>query len=200
MQRSSLLQQTKHRLYVCPAAPAPPAVCPWPVRSYVTYCAPPTNYLLFNTQASKQERERRKTRTPSPSSLAGPRLASLHQPTLYQHSLHHVQVRSRPRRHCRIGLGLRTVSQVSGINNPFSTIVGGGGGVLGRKRRRVDIWEGLARRPRRPPPPPHPPPGSHVPRPIRSSPTFVPAPRNKSPRPYPFSNETLFLSIPTPKK
>ena len=155
MQRSSLLQQTKHRLYVCPAAPAPPAVCPWPVRSYVTYCAPPTNYLLFNTQASKQERrERRKTRTPSPSSLAGPRLASLHQPTLDQHSLHHVQVRSRPRRHCRIGLGLRTVSQVSGINNPFSTIVGGGGGMLGRKRRRVDIWEGLARHPRRPPPPP----------------------------------------------
>jgi hypothetical protein len=131
MQRSSLLQQTKHRLYVCPAAPAPPAVCPWPVRSYVTYCAPPTNYLLFNTQASKQERERRKTRTPSPSSLAGPRLASLHQPTLDQHSLHHVQVRSRPRRHCRIGLGLRTVSQVSGINNPSSTIVGGGGGCWG---------------------------------------------------------------------
>ena len=169
MQRSSLLQQTKHRLYVCPAAPAPPAVCPWPVRSYVTYCAPPTNYLLFNTQASKQERERRKTRTPSPSSLAGPRLASLHQPTLYQHSLHHVQVRSRPRRHCRIGLGLRTVSQVSGINNPFSTIVGGGGGCWGGNgggsiygRVWLDVPVVL--------PPPHPPPGSHVPRPILSSP------------------------------
>ena len=116
--------------------------------------APPLLIIYYSTHKQASKRGEREENHARHLQARSPALASPRSITLYQHSLHHVQVRSRPRRHCRIGLGLRTVSQVSGINNPFSTIVGGGGGCWGGNGGGSIYGEGLARRPRRPPPPP----------------------------------------------